>query len=330
VVVGVDLVFRHFLRVDLSEGLLAHLLAHARVELAHLAALPDAVAGPVERVGGLDAAAPGRRPDRQRLQRRRLGGPGVDALLPLRLAVGEDGLRHPLGVAAALVAEPRVGPVAVLVGGHAGAAEVRLPALDVQVEEVEDDPLGEVAEGAVVDHDPLAGVDHLDVVELALLHRLELGDPRVDAVEVVLDRGLGGPADVVRRADLDGPDVLLDDLLVRAGALDEQGLDVLLLELLRQGTAARRQGVHRVIDGDLSVLVVQKVKDVLAALLEDLVPKHYRRRLGVDMEIVLRDLFAGTDDAASIVAEVKDVGLDAQPTQVSCQRDTDVSLAPSW
>jgi hypothetical protein len=55
---------------------------------------------------------------------------------------------------------------------------------------------------------------------------------------------------------------------------------------------------------------MQKMEDILATLFQYLISEDHGGWLGVDMEVVLRYIFARAYDAASIVAEVEDVCLD--------------------
>jgi hypothetical protein len=47
----------------------------------------------------------------------------------------------------------------------------------VQIEQVKDDPLGQVTKGAVVHMYPLARVDHLDPMQILLFHGFEMRYP---------------------------------------------------------------------------------------------------------------------------------------------------------
>lgn len=84
----------------------------------------------------------------------------------------------------------------------------------MEVQEIENDPIREIAEATVVHDKPLAGIDHLlvgyylisfgqplatnlDVVQVLLFHGLELGNARRDAGQIMLDCILRAPSDVL-------------------------------------------------------------------------------------------------------------------------------------
>lgn len=217
---------------------------------------------------------------------------------------------HFPGIVFALLAQAGISFVAVLLLGSASATEVRLTALNVKIEQIEDDALGQVAESAIVDNHSLSRVDHLDVVQVLLLDRLVMRYARVDAVEVIFDCILGRPSDVVRGGDLDRSNVLLDDTLVSAGAFDEQGLNVLFFKLLGQSVPPCRERVDSIEDSDLSVLVIQEMENVFSALFQDFVPQQDRGGARIDKEIVVGNLAFGTHVSSAVVPEMEDVSLD--------------------
>jgi hypothetical protein len=201
----------------------------------------------------------------------------------------------------------------------------------VEVGEVEDDAVGEVVEGEVVVEEALAGVDHADVVKLLLGHGLEGGDLHVDALEVELGSLVGrhagelmavsdggqvrrdGIVTYIWRGDLDVAGVFLEDGLVVDKGLDEEGLDIMLGELLSQRTTAAGGLVDGIVDGDLAVLVIQPGVDVLATLLENLLAEDDGGGGCVGEEVVLGDDTARADCGAAVVAEMEDAGLDTEP-----------------
>jgi hypothetical protein len=149
------------------------------------------------------------------------------------------------------------------------------------------------------------------------------------------------------RGDLDVAGVFLEDGLVVDKGLDEEGLDIMLGELLSQRTAAAGGLVDGVVDGDLSVLVIQPGVDVLATLLENLLAEDDGGGGCVGEEVVLGDDTAGADCGAAVVAKVEDAGLDTKPgelvrfilqsgdkgkvvpAQVACEGDTDMAAQVS-
>ena len=175
---------------------LTHLLAHPGVHLAQLAALPSLIPQTPQILRRLHRSPSRTRPHRQRLERV-IRPPRINNTLPFQLTVAHERIPHLACVLPPLRRERRVRFVGFLLECCACARKVDLPALDVQIEQVEDDALGEVAKGAVIHRDALAGVDHLDPVQVALLHRLKVRDARVDAGEVVFDRVAWLPARVI-------------------------------------------------------------------------------------------------------------------------------------
>ncbi len=87
----------------------------------------------------------------------------------------------------------------------------------------------------------------------------------------------------------------------------------MLGELLGQGPTGGSGRINSIVDGNLSVLVVQPGIDVFSALLQNLLPEHdgSRRRIGI--EIVLRNGATLSNRGTAIVAQVKDAGFDPKP-----------------
>src|SRR5689334_22912783 len=98
--------------------------------------------------------------------------------------------------------------------------------------------------------DSFSGIDHLDPVQVLLLHGLKVRYPRIDPRQVVSDRVLITPALVIGRRNLDPPHVLLDDALVCALRLNEYSLDSLFCELLGKRPPTLTDGVDCIVDGD--------------------------------------------------------------------------------
>jgi len=99
-------------------------------------------------------------------------------------------------------------------GRNAYPHKVGSSGFDVEVQEIENDPIREIAEAAVVHDKPLAGIDHLlvgqyfdivgqplvtnfDVVQVLFFHGLELRNARRDAGQIMLDCILRAPSDVL-------------------------------------------------------------------------------------------------------------------------------------
>jgi hypothetical protein len=103
-------------------------------------------------------------------------------------------------------------------------------------------------------------------------------------------------------------------------------LDIVLREFLSQRASAAYRWVDGVVNCNLTVLMVQPRVDVLAALLEDLLPQNYRGGSGIGKKVVLGDRATGSNGSSSVVTEVEYPGLDAKPLQVSCNGDTDMAV----
>lgn len=183
--IRVELVLLDLLRVEVANGTLRHLLADTGVDLAHLRTLTNLEALVLEVIRSLNGTATSRGPNRQRTK-----GNGIATLLDkgsaLLLAVLQKRLGHSSSVRHALLGERRISLVRVLLGGNASSNKVGSARLDVKVGQVEDNAVRQVAEGDIVVEELLSRVDHLDVVELLLIHGIEDGNLHVDAAQVQL------------------------------------------------------------------------------------------------------------------------------------------------
>jgi len=112
--------------------------------------------------------------------------------------------------------------------------------------------------------------------------------------------------------------------------LDEQGLNVVLHELLGQRLTTYCDWVHSIVDSNLAVFVLEKVEDVLSTFLEDLLAKQYRGWRGIDKKVVMRDLSAWSYSSTAVVSEMKDASLDTKPAKITGQSDGDMCFASRW
>ncbi len=71
-----------------------------------------------------------------------------------------------------------------------------MPRFDVQIQQVEDDPMTQITEGTIVNGDTLSSIDHLDVIEIGLLHGLEMRYFCTHLCEVVLYGVFLAPTDL--------------------------------------------------------------------------------------------------------------------------------------
>jgi hypothetical protein len=211
----------------------------------------------------------------------------------------------------ALFRESGVGFVAVLLTCRAGTGEIGLTRFDVQVEEVEDDALREIVEGAVVDDNALASVDYLDPVQVRLLHAFEMRYSGVNSGEIVPDGILVSPSLVIRRGDLDTTHILLYYARVAAVGFYKDGLNTMFGKFLGERPAAHGDGVDGVVDGHLAVVVLQKVVYILPALGQNLVPQQHRLGGGVQEEIVVRHVLSWAQRRTPIITQVEYMSFDA-------------------
>jgi len=83
-------------------------------------------------------------------------------------------------------------------------------------------------------------------------------------------------------------------------------------EFFSQSATASSSWVDGIINGDLTILMIQPGVDVLSALLEDLLAEHLRSRGRIGIEVIFRNLTTGHRSTA-VVTEVEDSRLHAQP-----------------
>jgi hypothetical protein len=93
-------------------------------------------------------------------------------------------------------------------------------------------------------------------------------------------------------------------------------LNIVLLKLLGERSTPIRKRIDCIVDGNLTIFVVQPSIDILPALLQDLLTKHNRGCRGVDKEVILRDFHIRAHRGSTIVTQVEDSGLDSQPENV--------------
>jgi len=106
--------------------------------------------------------------------------------------------------------------------------------LDMQIQQVEQNSMCQVAEATIVDNKSFSSVDHLDPIQICLLHSLEMRNFGIHPVKIMFDSFIFVPPVVVRRGDFDTTYVLLDDALVIATRFNEQALHTMLGKLLVQ------------------------------------------------------------------------------------------------
>lgn len=87
----------------------------------------------------------------------------------------------------------------------------------------------------------------------------------------------------------------------------------MLSELLGKRATATGGGIDGIVDGDLTIFMVQPGVDIFPALLEDLLAKDDRCRSGVGEEVVFRYDAARSNSGTAIIAEMEDPSLDAEP-----------------
>ena len=276
------------------------------LRVADVVALVVDVRLPVGDVGrGLARAPHGRRPE----ARGPLGP--VGRLRDLRDAE----LRELLRVG---VARGREAAVAADLAEHvvlrlAVAAEVEDVGLHVEVAEELDEAAGHVAPDVV--DDEAAAVDDLDPAPVALgaveavrVDGLVVGLVLGDAPPEVLDGVALGHAHVVRRAELAGDDVALDDVAVRADGLEEDDLAVELAQPVVGVVALGQRRVGPVEDGDAAVVLLREPR---AQVAERRVRRELalaRARLVLRVEPLRRVVVP--EELAPVVADVEEPHVD--------------------
>ena len=243
--------------------------------------------------------------------------------------MGQQCLPHFPGIFHPLLGQVCICLVGIFLTGCSRTGKIGMPRFDVQIEQIEHDAMAQVAKRAIVDGDPLAGIDHLDVIQFRFLHRLEMGDLGSHPGEIMLDSVLLIPTDVIRAGDLDAPNILFNDLLVITSTFYEEGLGIVLGKFLGQAPPAGGQRVDCIIDGHLTLFVIEEEVDVVAAFLENLLPHEYRGRAGINMKIVLGHILAGANVRSPVIPQMEDLRLHAQPPQIPCQGNAQVRLASS-
>jgi hypothetical protein len=94
-------------------------------------------------------------------------------------------------------------------------------------------------------------------------------------------------------------------------------LYIVLLEFLGKRSASTSEGINRVVDGNLAILMVQPGVDVFSALLENLLTKHDRGRGSINEEVVLWHVHFRAHGCSAVVTKMEDPSLDTQPAGIS-------------
>lgn len=81
--------------------------------------------------------------------------------------------------------------------------------------------------------------------------------------------------------------------------------------------ASTREGIHSIVNGNLAILVIEEKVDVFATLSEDFLAKHDRGSGCIDEEVIIGDFGMRWQSCPTIIAQVKDTSLDAQPGSFS-------------
>ena len=111
----------------------------------------------------------------------------------------------------------------------------------------------------------------------------------------------------------------------------------MLCEFFRERSSSGSKWIDRIVYGDLSVLMVEKVVNVVTTFFEDLLAEKCRSwrswrtrpqfevqrgktiqmtKQTVDKEIIVWNAFAGSDAFSSIITQVEDSGLDSKPCSI--------------
>lgn len=192
----------------------------------------------------------------------------------------------------------------------------------VQVHEEEND-LGGQGRRNSVENDLASDINHLDVGEAVVVEGLVNALVVLDSSTEVGNSELGILVGVVRRGQLGGPNVLLNNVRVLNDTLEEHHLDVLLSATRENELAARLGGIGGVVNSDRAPSdhpfdhVVQGGDSHVQALLLGI--------LVVGVEELMGQL--GSNTLAAVLADVKDAARDADPGQVASDLSCNVSLS---
>lgn len=99
----------------------------------------------------------------------------------------------------------------------------------------------------------------------------------------------------------------------------------MLGKLFHQRPTPARSRIDGVINSNLAVLVIEPGIYVLSTLLEDLLPQDDRLGSGIREEVVFRYGATRADRGSAVVPQVKDPSLHAEPAQIPCHGDTDMT-----
>lgn len=77
--------------------------------------------------------------------------------------------------------------------------KIGVPRLNVEIQEIEDDPVRKITEAAIIDNQSLPCINHLYVIEILFLHSLELRYSRRDSTQVVFDSIIRIPTHILTR-----------------------------------------------------------------------------------------------------------------------------------
>lgn len=101
-------------------------------------------------------------------------------------------------------------------------------------------------------------------------------------------------------------------------------LNIMFRKLLSKRTSSVGSRVDSVINGHLSIVMVQPAVDVFTAFLQDLLAQDNRSWRRIWEEIVVRDLSFRTDSCPAIVTKMKDASFDTKPSKIPRHGDADV------
>ena len=87
----------------------------------------------------------------------------------------------------------------------------------------------------------------------------------------------------------------------------------MLGELLCERPTRTGGRIDCIVDGHLTILVVQPGVDILPALLQDLLPEYDGRWGGIREEVIFGYLAAFANRCATVVSKVEDTSLHSQP-----------------
>ena|SRR6478735_787245 len=91
----------------------------------------------------------------------------------------------------------------------------------------------------------------------------------------------------------------------------ESHLDIMLRKLLGQRSSSVGGRVNSIVNGNLSIFMVEPGVNIFSALLQDLLAQNDRGRRGIGEEVVVRNGSIRADGGSPVIAEMEYTSLDS-------------------